>query len=318
MGGTIQTPPPNWDPYATPGGAPSPLVPQDPYYQPPSDGGMSMASVQKFLQHVDFDYDWFAGHGNRELGINDLNLSATFAFPLLYNTQTPLLVTPGFAVHYWEGPVSIAPAAPGDPAPADMPPRTYDAYLDFAWNPWVTDFFGGELDFRTGVYSDFVQVTSQSLRVFGKGVAVVKLTPCLTLKAGLWYLDRVKVKMLPAGGLVWTPNADVYFDLLFPNPKIAKRLTTWGNTDWWFYGRGEYGGGVWTVKRNPDFYNLRHDLVDYDDIRIAVGLEFKTPRQFSGYFEAGLACSRELNYKSGLPPAYFPRNTVFLGAGMSY
>jgi hypothetical protein len=286
-----------------------------------------MASVQKFLQHIDLDYDWFAGHGVNELGINDINLSATFAFPLFFNSQTPLLVTPGFAAHYWEGPVSVPPP----PAPADMPPQTFDAYLNLAWNPWVTEYFGGELSFCTGVFSDFYSVTSESLRFMGKGEAVIKLSPHMTLKAGIWYLDRVKIKMLPAGGLVWTPNPNVYFDILFPNPKAAMRLTTSGNTQWWLYVRGEYGGGVWTIRRNPDpgyydgdplnprhYPSMSHDVVDYDDIRIAVGLEFKTLRQLNGYFEVGLSCARELNYQSGLPATYYPNNTVFIGAKLSY
>ena len=287
-----------------------------------------MATMQKFLQHIDLNYDWFAGNGGNELGINDVNLSATFAFPLFFNSQTPLLVTPGFAAHYWAGPVSVLPKLPAtQPAPADMPPQTFDAYLDAAWNPKITDYFGGELEGRIGVYSDFYSVTSDSLRFTGKGLAVIKLSPHMTLKAGVWYINRVNIKLLPAGGLVWTPNPDIYFDILFPNPKVAKRLTTWGNTEWWLYGRGEYGGGVWTIRRNPDIYNglppynypaMSHDLVDYDDIRIAAGLEFKTLRHLNGYFEVGLSCDRQLNYESGLPSAFYPNNTVFIGAGLSY
>ena len=69
----------------------------------------------------------------------------------------------------------------------------------------------------------------------GKGLAVLTFSPSIKIKAGVWYLDRVVVKILPAGGICWTPNPDVYFDILFPNPKIGKRLTTWGNTDWWIY-----------------------------------------------------------------------------------
>ncbi len=279
-----------------------------------------MATMQKFLQHIDLHNDWFAGSGGNELGIDDISLSATFAFPFLYNPQTPLLVTPGFAVHYWNGPVSMPPPPP----PADMPPQTFDAYLDVAWNPWIVEYFGAELDARLGVYSDFYSVTSDSLRFMGKGVAVIKLSPHVTLKAGIWYLDRVNIKLLPAGGLVWTPNADVYFNILFPNPKIAKRLTNTGSTEWWIYARGEYGGGVWTIRRNTDYYNnvlypsMSHDLVDYDDIRIAVGFDFKTVRNRSGYIEVGLACSRELNYQSGLPGSFYPNNTVFIGAALSY
>jgi hypothetical protein len=324
-----QQPPPTWDPYAPPGNTPGTLLPQDPYLQ--CGPGLSMATMQKFLQHIDLNYDWFAGHGANELGINDLSLSGTFAFPLFFNAQTPLLVTPGFAVHYWEGPVSVLPPAI-QPAPADMPPQTFDAYLDLAWNPKTADgAFGGELSLRIGVYSDYYSVTSDSLRITGKGLAVIRLSEHMTLKAGVWYLDRVKVKLLPAGGLVWTPNPNVYFDILFPNPKAAMRLTNWGNTEWWLYARGEYGGGVWTIRRDPDpgyydgnpanprnYPSMSHDLVDYDDIRIALGLDFKTIRHLNGYFEVGLSCDRQLNYESGLPSSYYPNTTVFIGAGLSY
>jgi hypothetical protein len=280
--------------------------------------------MQKFVQHIDLNYDWFAGNGGNELGINDVNLDVTLAFPMFSNPATPLLVTPGFAAHYWSGPVSVLPTPPDTTAPADMPPQTFDAYLDVAWNPQVNEFFGAELSARVGVYSDFYTVTTESIRVTGKGVAVLRFSPNVRIKAGVWYLDRVKVKLLPAGGICWTPNPDVYFDILFPNPRMGKRLTNWGNTEWWLYARGEYGGGVWTIRRNPDIYNgvlypvINADLVDYDDIRIAVGLDFKTLRQTTGYFEVGLSCSRELNYKSGLPPTFYPNNTVFLGAGLSY
>lgn len=319
-----QPPATNWDPYATPGNAPSALLPQDPYFQ--SGPNVSMATMQKFVQHINFTYDWFAGHpntDNKELGINDLDLNVTFAFPMFRSIETPLLVTPGFAVHYWAGPTSVLPVAPDDPPPADLPPQTYDAYLDFAWNPQIADWFGAELEFRTGVFSDFKRVTSDSIRFMGKGMAVIKLSPRMTVKLGVWYLDRVKTKILPAGGLVWTPNEDIYFNILFPNPKIGKRLTTWGNTEWWLYGVGDYGGGTWTIKRNTGFdppypTDGTYTRFDYNDIRIAVGLEFKTLRQLEGHFEVGLACSRELIYQDNSPSGYYPTNTFYLGAGLTY
>lgn len=324
-GTAVQPPPATWDPYATPCGTPSALLPQDPYFQsvaPP----VTMATMQKFIQHIDLDYHWFAGHNGQttheELGINDVELSCTFAVPIFRNAATPLLITPGFAVHYWEGPLSVPPPTP----PPDLPAQTYDAYLDAAWNPQVNEFFGGELSFRIGVYSDFNKWTTEAIRYMGKGMAVIKLSPSFKLKAGVWYLDRDVVKILPAGGICWTPNPDVYFDILFPNPKMGKRLTTWGTTEWWLYASGDYGGGTWQITRgnglNPNPYtpntNGMTDLFDYNDIRVAIGLEFKTPKQLQGMFEVGGAFSREVVYKSQLPPKYVPNNTVFVRAGLSY
>lgn len=328
-GTAVTTPAPTWDPYATPSNAPSPLLSNDPYL---SGAGPTFSAVtmQKFLQHVDLDYHWFAGHNgpdhHNSLGINDVELSATFGFPLFQNPETPLLITPGFAVHYWEGPVSVYPLSPDDPAPADLPPRTYDAYLDAAWNPKLNNWLSAELDARIGVYSDFKRVASDSFRYTGKGLGVVQISPSVKMKLGIWYLDRNRVKILPAGGLVWTPNPDVYFNILFPDPKIARRLGNWGTTEWWVYGSGEYGGGTWAIKRQnglpPNPYypdtNGTYTTFDYNDIRVALGLEFTTLRRLHGMFEVGGAFSRELVYEDDLPPTYKPDSTVYLRAGLAY
>jgi hypothetical protein len=324
-GTAIQPPNASWDPYATPCNTPSPLLQQDPCL-PAMAAPVSVATMQKFVQHIDFDYHWFAGNNGQtrheELGINDLELSVTFAIPIFKNAATPLLITPGFAVHYWNGPLSLPPPTP----PPDLPPRTYDAYLDASWNPQINQWLGAELDVRVGVYSDFTDVTTKAIRLPSKGVFVLSLSPSVKLKGGVWYLDRNVVKLWPAGGICWTPNPDIYFDILFPNPKIGKRLTTWGSTDWWLYASGDYGGGKWQIKRenglNPNPYvpntNGMLDTFDYNDIRVAVGLEFKTPGQFRGMFEVGGAFSRGVIYESYLPHAYYPNNTVFVRAGMSY
>src|SRR5208283_4397806 len=97
-----------------------------------------LATTYSFLAKVKMDYDWFAGHGSspNELGINDIDYEATFALPMPFFQQpqqppTPLLITPVFAFHFWDGPSSNAAANP------DMPPRTYDAYLRAGWNPVI-------------------------------------------------------------------------------------------------------------------------------------------------------------------------------------
>ena len=58
-----QPPPATWDPYATPGNTPSALLQQDPCFQ--SSPTISMAAMQKFVQHINLNYDWFAGNPSR-------------------------------------------------------------------------------------------------------------------------------------------------------------------------------------------------------------------------------------------------------------
>lgn len=318
LNGNIQPPPPSFDPYGPAGSSATAPPCQDQYLLPPGQFALPpmMAQAHRFLQDVRLDYHWFAGHGSNtnELGINDADMSATFAIPFFMTQQAPLLITPGFAFHLWDGPQSTG----GDPA--DMPPLTYDAYLDVAWNPQLTPFLGGELSVRTGVYSDFQEFTTESLRVTGKGMAVLTFSPTIKVKAGVWYLDRVHVKLLPAGGIVWTPTPDVRFDILFPNPKFTQKFAVCGDTEWWWYFSGEYGGGTWTIKRAGEngFVPDSIDTVSYDDIRLALGLEFTRCGGFKGWLEGGYAFDRELVYRSQHPYDYRPNDAFYVRAGFSF
>lgn len=318
QGGSL-APPPTWDPYAPPGTTSGPaLLPAD-YYPTVPTLDMDAANQwrQKFMQELRADYYYIPARGSNRFGTNDLELSATFAFPFLYNEKTPLLVTPGFAFHWWEGPVSskLPPASSLN----YLPPRVYDAYLDTAWNPQMPNMpISGELAFRAGVYSDFRRVTAESLRYTGHGFMVVALQPeRLKAKLGIVYYDRVKIKMLPAGGLVWTPNDAYRFDILFPNPMFSRRMTTMGTTDLWLYLRGEYGGGSWIL--TPDAPMDYMDQFDYNDMRAALGIEFanKDERRMSTLVEVGVAFERELVVRS-TGEEFSPSTTIFLRAAGAY
>jgi hypothetical protein len=322
-GGALPPPSPGLDPYATPGNTTAPLFPQDPYFNYGAPA-VPFTAMTKFLQDVRLDYHWFLGHGPKELGINDFDLSATFAIPLFGNPNTPLLVTPGFGLQLWEGPVSVLSNPPNNPPAADLPDKTYDGYIDTVWNPQISQSFGGELNFRIGLYSDFTTTTTSSIRPTGKALGVISVSPSFQFKLGVWYINRLQYKLLPAGGIVWKPNPEIEFDILFPNPKIRKKLVDFGGVVWWVYGAGEYGGDSWTIKRanipgisDPTVAG-QNDAFDYDDIRVSVGLEFFTPRNMNGWFEIGGAFSRQIHYRSGLPENYFPNNALFLRAGLAF
>ncbi|NLS97323.1 MAG: hypothetical protein GXX96_34730 [Planctomycetaceae bacterium] len=309
--GTISPPPaPGWDPYATPGAQNPAIMPYDPYMSNPPAWCYPQAptnyvqTMQRFMDEVRLDYVWMPGNGEHELGLHDAELSASFAIPF-FSSPSPLLITPGFAANWWNGP------SPPHPPNPEFPPRFYEAYLDTAWNPQPTPEFGGELSFRIGVYSDFDRVTNESIRYMGKGYGIVSLSPNMKVKAGIQYLDRQKIKLLPAGGLIWTPNSNTKFEILFPDPKLAWRLRQVGNVDWWFYGRGEYGGDSWTINTGTGVIET-----DYNDMRVAVGMEFDDHSRWQGYWEVGYAFEREI-YQMGMTTMR-PTSTVFVGAGLAY
>jgi hypothetical protein len=322
LNGTIQPASPVFDPYA-PGNAvvPPAGVPTAPYAAPyapapyaasPYDAGAAcppggiLPGATRFLQEVYFsDTEISRSIGSNGFGINDVVSNATFAFPMPYG-QSPLLITPGFNTHFLNGPDS----QPGEVI--DLPARVYDAYLGAAWRPQFSPRFGADLAVSAGAYSDFQVVNWDSVRVLGRALATFTLSPQWKFEAGVVYLDRLSVKLLPAGGVIWTPNPDVKFDIVFPYPKLAQRLTTIGNTDVWGYIAGEYGGGQWSIVHN----NGVEDVVNYNDLRVMLGLEWFGMNRWRGNLEVGYVFDRHILYRSG--PEYSPGSTMMFRGALAF
>lgn len=271
------------------------------YQHQNSDG--TVARLQRLLQQISAEHTWIYGNDTVDaLEINRTEIAATFGVPIFYNPDTPLLITPGFAFNWLDGPIFVDPNDPNTPgAGADLPPRVYDAYLDFAWHPQLTDWLSADLGVRTGVWTDFEEVNSDSIRILGRGLGVVSLTPQFDFLVGVWYLDRNRVTLLPAGGVHWRPSPELDAYLVFPNPKIRKRWINFGPSQWWLYASGEYGGGRWTIERMDG----RGDDFDYNDVRVILGAEWETQTQMHGFIEVGYVFARELIYDGTKDPFDF-------------
>lgn len=269
-----------------------------------SDG--TVARLQRFMQQISVESTWLHSDNSADaLGITRLELEATFGFPVFYNPDTPLLITPGFAFNWLDG-----PGAPG----YDLPPRVYDAYLDAAWHPQINQFLSADLGLRTGVWTDFHEVNSDSLRLLGRGLGVLALSPQFDVVAGVWYLDRNHIKLLPAGGVHWRPGPlwDMY--LVFPNPKIRRKSIMVGASQWWIYFAGEYGGGRWTVDRP----GIGGDDIDINDLRAIFGIEWETQTQARGHFEIGYVFDREILYSATTTPKLKLDDTIMLRLGFDF
>ena len=264
---------------------PPPDMPVEPL-PPVEDDGVAAAATQAagdlsrearpgVFQKLFFTGTWLPGGGNRGLGISDLETSMTLGFPFP-TPESPLLVTPGFAVHYLDGMTDVG-----------LPPRLFDAYAEFRWLRRLTPEWGIDVAVTPGVFSDFRQSDSQALRITGHVVAARTWTPTLTLVLGGTYLDRPDVPFLPVCGLMWTPNPDVKFDLVFPKPKISRRVYFCGacgaDVQDWVYIGGELGGGTWAIERADG----AGDVYSYRDIRVFLGVERKAFRMVSARFEVG-------------------------------
>ncbi len=307
---TLGPPTTGFDPYAT---APA----QTPAYGDPAAGGVEqpntfIGNATRFFQQVTFDSTvLFGNNEGTNLGVTDLETSATFAIPIFKN---PFLVTPGFAGHIWNGPDSFGYNVTTGPM---MPPETYDAYLDTAWKPQITPQLSADLAVRVGMYTDFHFVSYQSLRLPSRALGLYQLNPQWTLIAGVVYFDRLSVRILPAGGVIWCPDPDTRYELYFPRPKLSHRIATVRNSNLWGYVSGEYGGNTWTIQRIEGPIN-QGDLVDYNDLRLCLGLEWVGFNGRRGNFEAGYVFNRRLMYQSGLTPTTYPHGTALIRGGFAF
>ncbi|MCA9194657.1 MAG: hypothetical protein KDB03_22960, partial [Planctomycetales bacterium] len=217
---------------------------------------------------------------------------------------------PSFSYHNWDGPNNTA---------ADLPPAAYSAFLDFGWQSDPMRILGAELGLRVGMFTDFDTANSDSLRILGRALGRIRLTPRATVKLGVMYLDRNRVKLLPAGGLLWQPNPDTRFDIFFPEPKLAHYLTTLGTQDTWWYVGGYYGGGSWTIQRKSGL----HDSIDINDIRLVLGIEWGRNEMMrdgrrAGFFEVGYVFERELLYKLNPADNMNLQDSFMLRLGFGY
>lgn len=294
-----------------PAGAPNSLFPPG-YPQQNS----TFQQTMRLYQGARGSWAYLFGNGQgTSVGVNELDTTATFAIPFFHNSQVnlnhaPLLVTPGFGLQLWDGPQTSATML------ADLPPNTYDVFVDTAWNPQMTPVFGAELGVRLGIYTNWDVLVTQSWRIMGRAIGTVQLTPTMVGKAGIVYLDRNLVKLLPAVGVTWTPDANSRYDIFFPAPKAAKRFTQLGKHSVWGFLAGEYGGGAWTFRRQSG----QISPFDYNDVRISLGTEFvpQTPTGLAGSFEVGYVFARQLFFVDG-PPQYQNLNdTLMLRAGLAY
>jgi hypothetical protein len=257
------------------------------------------------FQKLLFEGSWLPRGGDSGFGFDTLELKMVLGLPCP-SRAFPLLITPGFAVHYLDGPVAIA-----------LPPRLYDAYVEFRWLGHITPQLGYDLAVTPDEASDFVQPHGHALRITGHGIAAWTWSPTLTLVLGADYLDRTDVPLLPVAGLVWKPDDDTKFALVFPQPKISRRVYWAGifNDDIqdWVYLGGELGGGTWAIRRADG----TSDLVDYRDLRVFLGIERQAIGRLSPRLEIGYVFARKLDL-SGAGTTDYPHDTVMVRGALSY
>jgi len=305
------SPPPAYidGPYNTPNG--NGYIPPSP--QSSANGNSLLAERYNqmigFMNNVAVSYLWMPNSGGHPLGNNELKGQVRFAVPCRHLGNTTVYVAPAINVNFWQFDQQKAKTL------YKMPGTTFGTFLDAWIEPEISNNrFRFDLLGRVGVFSDFKKFSGESIYVCGRGRAYYQYNNEIELMLGVQYINREHIKLLPTFGVIWTPNEKTEWHLIFPDPRLYRYLGNTNDTAWWAYVRGEYGGGSWSIKT----FNGDVIRTDYNDIRVALGLEFRNkPKQcLSGHFEVGGAFNREL-YTGG-SAWYKPSTCVFLGGGVIY
>ncbi|MCA9021516.1 MAG: hypothetical protein KDA74_15310 [Planctomycetaceae bacterium] len=264
-------------------GIPPQLLEDDQGWADPDDDCVDCDAFVPFISHKQGDagVTWLPGTDN-DLGIFSINLSETIDFPRWEGFS----VTPYFGVHYLDGPVQT-----------DLPARVYDTSVAFRWFKKHNEKWSYELEVAPGVYSDFKNVTSDSLRITGRGLAYYVHSRSKQFVMGVVYLDRENIQMLPAAGMIMWFSEGSRLELIFPKPKFTYRIEKTEALERWAYVAGEFGGGSWGIRRGPSGFD---DIATYSDLRLIGGLETKHTGGMISKFEVGFVFDRKLEYKSDI------------------
>ena len=269
------------------------------FFQPPK----LKAHRDGFFQKLSITGTWlYPGTEEADIGFTDVETFGMFALPFPI-VEWPLVITPGYNMHLLDG-----------PEVTDLPPRLHDVYVDFMWLPTFVHRWTTLLSVTPGYYSDFQVSDSDAFRLTGKGIVIFDADPQrLQLVAGLLYLGRDNLKLLPVGGAIWRPNDNFAFELIFPKPKLAVRMNSGPGFENWLYGTAEYGGNTYVVER----INGGHDKVTYQDFRLLVGWERRLNYGAGFRLEAGYVFGRQVDFISAAGD-FEPGDTVLLRAGIAF
>jgi hypothetical protein len=232
-----------------------------------------------FFQKLSCTGTEIVGSGSEGLNLLETELYATLAVPAP-TIDFPLLLIPTL-----EATLVDAPAA------LPLPSTLYATYLDLMWLPQLGAQWRGMLAVAPGWYSDFDGDARDAFRLTGRAIVRYDWIPDrFQVVLGTVYVNRIRSRWIPAGGIIWKPTDDWNFDLVFPRAKLARRLSWGPDYEHWAYLAGGFGGNNWQIHR-PDGST---ELLALRDWRLMIGWERKYNGGAGFNVELGYVFAREI------------------------
>lgn len=259
-----------------------------------------------FFQKAKFQAAWIPQFSDDSLGWTDLRTEVVTALPF-FTRENPIIITPSYELHFLESPEGI-----------DLPPRLHDLAMDFHIfrvfdNQWIFD-----LAVTPGFFVDDHSFDSdEALRVNGRALGIYAPTLEVKWVLGVTYVNGGWSKVVPVAGVIYEPNDDVIYEVVFPRPRVAWRLPTSpvpGLDEHWFYILGEFANSAWAFEQNDG----QPDVLAYRDFRAILGFEHKRIGGVSTRIEVGYVFNRDIKVASISGDDIGLDDSLLLRAGISY
>jgi hypothetical protein len=259
-----------------------------------------------FFQKARFQAAWIPQFDEGSLGWTDLRTDVVTALPF-FTRENPIIITPSYELHFLEAPQGI-----------ELPPRLNDLAVDFHVfrvfdNKWIAD-----VAITPGLYTDDHSFDSdEALRVNGRALGIYAPTLDWKWVLGVTYVNGGWAKVVPVFGVIYEPNDDVIYEVVFPRPRVAWRLGNSpvpGRDEYWFYVLGEFANAAWAFEQSDG----DPDVLAYRDFRAIIGLEHKIVGGISSRVELGYVFNRDIKVASISGDDISLDDSLLLRAGISY
>lgn len=300
---------PGGEPFAIdgviPAGAIVPATPLAPGQGPDTDGlgppWGEQRTQRRFWYARSLSATWVPRGPADGFGMVDVPLAVTLA-PVWFDDLPALTVTPGFGFHFWQPPDVL-----------ELPSTVYDSAIDVTWRTPLTERLGLGVGITPGVYGDYRSWNPRAFQLTGWGIVDVRVTDAFSLLAGAAVVRQLDLRVLPVGGLIWSPRADTRLELLVPRSRVARKIADLaGGGAAWAYAACQFAGGTWAVTMPDD----STAVVTSSDLRAVLGLEVFRSRTMAGVSEVGYVFSRTISANG--TPEYNPSDAVMLSLGATF
>ncbi|MEO1498484.1 MAG: DUF6268 family outer membrane beta-barrel protein [Planctomycetota bacterium] len=225
-------------------------------------------------------YEYLPGFDNDSFGHQAWLASVDFGTPPLV-LKAPLLISPGYGVHLFDGPAGL-----------DVPATVHDLQLSFATFRPLTDRWLFRGNVIVGLYGDEHSLDdADAVQVTGFAMGIYNASPQWQWAVGAGYVNNADLSVIPVVGVI-NDRGWIKYEAMMPRPRIVVPLDQTPGRESSVYLSGEFGGGVWAVRR-PSGVTEPLQLSRY---AVLLGYERKAPGGAWRY-ELGYVFGRELEYQ---------------------